>query len=120
AGQLATLTRDSARRELLDPDAELCLGKHRHGDLIPINNGAAPDGEIACRMSSQPPFDRAEALSKIEQALKEVVVGIGLCLKAGLHIPALILLYSGVDIAGWMASDDPTTTVRDSFTAWVD
>jgi hypothetical protein len=32
----------------------------------------------------------------------------------------LILLYSGVDIAGWMASDNPTTTVRESFTAWVD
>jgi hypothetical protein len=71
-------------------------------------------------MLSQPPFDRAQALSGIERALAQVVGGIDLCVKAGLHAPALILLYSGVDIAGWMASESPSTSVRDSFTAWVD
>lgn len=71
-------------------------------------------------MSSQPPFDRAQALSGITRALTQIVDGIDLCDKAGLHAPALMLLYSGMDIAGWMASEDPATSVRDSFTAWVD
>ena len=34
--------------------------------------------------------------------------------------PALILLYTGIDIAGWLAAEDPSEGVAKRFTAWVD
>ena len=34
-----------------------------------------------------------------------------------LYRPTLILLFSGIDIAGWMAAEDPAMKVKDSFMA---
>jgi hypothetical protein len=45
--------------------------------------------------------------------------GIEACLDSGLHLPALVLLYSAIDTTGWL--DSPTSeATRDSFTKWVD
>src|SRR5262245_16115686 len=45
--------------------------------------------------------------------------GIETCLEKKLTAPALILLYSGIDTAGWLDSPDRDAT-RDSFLKWVD
>src|SRR5262245_35434158 len=44
--------------------------------------------------------------------------GIETCLEKKLTAPALILLYSGIDTAGWLDSPDRDAT-RDSFLKWV-
>jgi len=45
--------------------------------------------------------------------------GIDTCLEKELTAPALILLYSGIDTAGWLDSPDRDAT-RDSFLKWVE
>jgi hypothetical protein len=45
---------------------------------------------------------------------------IGLCHEKNLVEPTLMLLYSGIDICGWLANDDPNAKVRQSFVAWTD
>jgi hypothetical protein len=45
--------------------------------------------------------------------------GIESCLEKKLTAPALILLYSGIDTAGWLDSPDRDAT-RDSFLKWVE
>lgn len=45
--------------------------------------------------------------------------GIEVCLEKKLTAPALILLYSGIDTAGWLDSPDRDAT-RDSFLKWVE
>jgi hypothetical protein len=49
----------------------------------------------------------------------EISAGVDLCLAQDLKTAALILLYSGIDIAGWMA-DQSKAIVQERFTAWVD
>lgn len=46
--------------------------------------------------------------------------GIGICLKNGLQIPALVLLYSAIDVVAWLACDDPKAIPKDRFMAWVE
>jgi len=64
-----------------------------------------------------PPFDRAAGLTQIGQALTELVTAVDLCMRDQLYRPTLILLFSGIDIAGWMAAEDPAMKVKDSFMA---
>jgi hypothetical protein len=45
--------------------------------------------------------------------------GIEACIEKRLTAPALILIYSAIDTAGWLDSDESYAT-RDSFTNWVD
>lgn len=66
------------------------------------------------------PPDRAKALGQLRRVCSEIAEGIDLCLSHDVRTPALILLYSGIDICGWMAAADPRATVQDSFTTWVD
>lgn len=54
------------------------------------------------------------------QALNELITAVDLCMRDQLYRPTLILLFSGIDIAGWMAAEDPAMKVKDSFMAWVD
>ncbi|MCX6026810.1 MAG: hypothetical protein NTY23_11225 [Chloroflexi bacterium] len=42
------------------------------------------------------------------------------CLEKRLHMPALILLYSAIDISGWLACLSDNKPVRDAFCEWVD
>jgi hypothetical protein len=52
--------------------------------------------------------------------MEQLGKGITLCIRERLQLPALIQLYSAIDIAGWLGNDDPNATNRASFTAWVD
>lgn len=58
-----------------------------------------------------------------EQALYKdlVLVGSGIeaCIEKNLTLPSLILIYSAIDTAGWLDSDERDATRR-SFTDWVD
>jgi hypothetical protein len=51
--------------------------------------------------------------------LMRIGFGIEACLERKLIVPALILLYSGIDTAGWLDSVRKDAT-RESFLAWVD
>jgi len=42
------------------------------------------------------------------------------CIEHKLELPTLILIYSGIDIAGWLAALESESTVRENFTKWVD
>lgn len=44
---------------------------------------------------------------------------IELCVKNDLETPSLILIYSTIDIAGWLNSEKPRETAKDRFTNWV-
>lgn len=57
--------------------------------------------------------------TKLYENMMQIGAGIEACLKKGLVIPALVLLYSAIDITSWLASDDPNGSVRDYFTRWV-
>jgi hypothetical protein len=45
--------------------------------------------------------------------------GVESCIENKLSAPALILIYSGIDTAGWLDSDQPFAT-RTSFIGWVE
>lgn len=51
---------------------------------------------------------------------KQIIESIRECRNARRPTPALILLYAGIDIAGWLAAEDPSESVGKRFTAWVD
>src|SRR2546430_3498723 len=62
-------------------------------------------------------FDMSE--QKLYRNLMLLGAGIEACLQNSLSAPALILLYSGIDTAGWLDSDQQYAT-RSSFISWVD
>ena len=45
---------------------------------------------------------------------------IDLCLENKFQLPTLILIYSGIDICGWLAEESENVSVQESFTKWVD
>jgi hypothetical protein len=51
--------------------------------------------------------------------IAKVGLGIDACLEKKLYLPALILIYSGIDIAGWLASPEPFASQK-TFVDWVD
>lgn len=63
---------------------------------------------------------RTRALAHLHRVFSEVSRAVDLCLEQNLQVPALILLYSGMDIAGSMATYGQNKSVQDSFTGWVD
>lgn len=56
---------------------------------------------------------------KLYRNLMLLGAGVEACLQNSLSGPALILLYSGIDTAGWLDSDQQYAT-RSSFINWVD
>src|SRR5437764_14091045 len=52
--------------------------------------------------------------------LRDLIRAVRLCLAQHLPLPALMLLYAGIDTAGWLAADDPKAPVGQRFTEWVD
>jgi len=56
-------------------------------------------------------------MAQCARVFLEIKKAIGLCVQKDLRTSALILLYSGVDIAGWMHGKKHT--VQENFTAWV-
>jgi hypothetical protein len=57
-------------------------------------------------------------LKSIETVFNDVLRAIDLCVKAELKLPALLLIYTLIDIAGWL--DGKGANVRERFTTWVD
>lgn len=55
------------------------------------------------------------------QAFSEIVLSAETCLSSKMHVPALILLYSGIDIAAGLASGDTEINTRAGkrFVKWV-
>lgn len=51
-------------------------------------------------------------IAQLDEAVK-------LCLEKRLQLPALILIYSWIDIMGWLNCDDSAEKSRTSFTRWV-
>ena len=45
---------------------------------------------------------------------------IDLCLERKLQLPTLMLIYSGIDICGWLAEESDNVSIEKSFTKWVD
>jgi hypothetical protein len=41
-------------------------------------------------------------------------------IQAEMYLPALILIYAGIDTAGWLASTNPSEGVRSRFCRWVE
>ena len=54
----------------------------------------------------------------LENVFGQLLAAIELCSAARLRVPALILLYSAIDIAGWLDSEKQSVQTR--FTEWVD
>jgi|LGOV01.1.fsa_nt_gb hypothetical protein len=50
----------------------------------------------------------------------QLIAATRMCLKKEQYLPALILIYSGIDIAGWLDSDNPDAKIKDTFISWVD
>jgi len=63
----------------------------------------------------RPPFDPVGVLT---QNLMRLVAAIHLCAGHQLVTPTLILLYCGIDIAGWLATRQETTPVARRFIEW--
>jgi len=57
-------------------------------------------------------------VSDLGKDLTDLIRAARLCLGQQLPLPALMLLYAGIDTAGWLAADDPKDPKR--FTEWVD
>ena len=55
---------------------------------------------------------------KLYDNLMKVGLGIEACLEKKLDLPALVLIYSGIDVAGWLASPKPHAE-RSTFIDWV-
>ena len=52
--------------------------------------------------------------------MEQLITAIDICIKNKLILPAMILIYSGIDMAGWLDSIAPDANVKDTFISWVD
>lgn len=55
----------------------------------------------------------------LRQNLVQLVEAVDLCFERKFIMPTLALVYSGIDILGWLDGSD-SESVRDRFTRWVD
>ena len=62
--------------------------------------------------------ERPLSRESLENVFEQMLSPIELCVAARLGTPSLILLYSAIDIAGWLNSEH--RKVQDRFTEWVD
>jgi hypothetical protein len=79
--------------------------------------GSAPE---SATIAAMPPSDRPLAVAQFAHVFSEMEAGLSLCVKKDLRTAALILLYSGIDIAGWIAAAGAKKTVQQTFTGWVE
>src|SRR5437870_4084436 len=59
-------------------------------------------------------------MSSLESSLTQVVVSTERMIQTKMYLPALILIYAGIDTAGWLASAKPSVEVRCRFCRWVE
>jgi hypothetical protein len=60
----------------------------------------------------------SEAIDFLKQKFEELLMGAELCIHAKLISPALVLVYSGIDVAGGLYASDPAAQVGARFTDW--
>jgi hypothetical protein len=59
-------------------------------------------------------------MGPLETSLRQVIVSTEMMIQAEMYVPALILIYAGIDTAGWLASTDSTQGIRSRFCEWTD
>jgi hypothetical protein len=59
------------------------------------------------------------AIDFLKRKFEELLKGVDLCVSAKVITPALILVYSGIDVAGWLYAIDPASRTGPRFIAWV-
>jgi hypothetical protein len=55
----------------------------------------------------------------LDHSLMQMAESVRTSIDRNLQLPSLILIYSGIDIAGWLSAKSEKTSVRESFTNWV-
>lgn len=55
-----------------------------------------------------------------KESLLKVVLVAGECIRQGVHLPSLILVYSGIDALGWLSHAEPHPSPRLTFVSWVE
>jgi len=55
----------------------------------------------------------------VQENLVKLLLVAGECIRQGHELPSLILVYSGIDAMGWLASPEQYAT-ENTFTTWVD
>lgn len=63
---------------------------------------------------------RPSPVSTISAKFGEITTAAELCTKANLNTPALVLLYSAIDMASWICAENPDGSIQDYFVAWVE
>ena len=85
---------------------------------------AAPSPRIATLIVYNTPTVTGPigAAGQLRSGFLELDSAIDLCLSKSLSMPALMLLYTGIDIAGWVEATIEETGIkgREAFVAWVD
>jgi len=61
----------------------------------------------------------SEAIDFLKQTFDELLIVAESCVREKVTTPALVLVYSGIDVAGWLYVGDPTAPPRTRFTKWV-
>lgn len=56
---------------------------------------------------------------KLQYRTAQLLKAVGLCIEQNLQLPALVLVYSTMDMMGWLYSDDPKAKIRTNFERWV-
>ena len=56
----------------------------------------------------------------LRQCFNQLSEGIKVCIEKDLTTPSLILIYSAIDIAGWLNSENPGEPVKNRFISWVE
>jgi hypothetical protein len=66
--------------------------------------------------SNEPPSFATETL---EQKFAQLLIVAEFCLQARAITPILVLIYSAIDVAGWLYAANPTASTKTRFTDWV-
>ncbi|MGC2441753.1 hypothetical protein [Candidatus Binatus sp.] len=61
----------------------------------------------------------SKAILFLRQKFEELLTAAELCVHNKLATPALILVYSGIDVAGWLYASNPAEQTNIRFVAWV-
>jgi hypothetical protein len=67
------------------------------------------------RKSNEPPTFTTETL---EQKFAQLLMVIEVCLQARVITPILVLIYSAIDVAGWLYAANPSASPGKRFTRW--
>ena len=52
--------------------------------------------------------------------MNQLIQAVRITINHQLQVPSLILIYSGIDVAGWLGAEKPNMKVQESFVSWVE